>query len=154
MDAARDAMDVDFGDARLINELLFHFSNHNTGDFAYWIPQSERFKDLPPNQEVEEEVCLVEDVEDDFYGTGNSASSATEESQTEVSPEPLIQPPILRRCFLPIIKTNIWSEPAATRIQDSLLRTVMDEQGAVNASIVAKANCEYCQLVACCSFLV
>lgn len=97
-------MDFNFpGDALLMNELLLHFSSFD-GGFAYPIPQNERFKELPPNQDEEEEVNLVEDVEDDFYGTSISASFATEESQTEVSPEPPIEAPIPRRYIVQRLK--------------------------------------------------
>jgi hypothetical protein len=143
MNAPRDAMDLDFGDA-LMNELFLHFPNLDSGGFAYRIPQNERFKELPPNQDVEEEIELVEDVDDDFYGTSNSASSALQESQTEVSPEPPIQAPIPRRYVFPMIKSKLSSEPAATRIQGSLPQTNMDEEVTGNASTVAKASCEYC----------
>jgi hypothetical protein len=145
MNAPHGAMDLDFsGDALLMNELLLSFSSFDTGGFAYQIPQSERFKELPPNQDVEEEIELVEDVDDDFYGTSNSASSALQESQTEVSPEPPIQAPIPRRYVFPMIKSKLSSEPAATRIQGSLPQTNMDEEVTGNASTVAKASCEYC----------
>jgi hypothetical protein len=93
-------MDLNFSDDLFTN--LLHFSNLDTGAFVYRISENERFKELPPKQNVEQEIDLVEDVEDG-YGPNHSASSATAELQTDVSPEPPIQVPILRRYVSPVI---------------------------------------------------